>query len=109
MIEKKVCRASRSRAGKQLYTIADLSAVWVDMQLRESDAVPFDVGTAADLEFSGLPGRTLKGRVAVRLSDARQPESRTVRARVAVANAGRRAEAGHVRDGADSRRRPARR
>ena len=83
--EKKVVRGQSVMPGEQLYTIADLSDVWVDIELREGDVGAARVGSFADLEFVGLPGRTVKGRVEY-VYPSLQPEARTVRARVAVAN-----------------------
>ena len=85
VMEKKVLQGQSITSGEQLYTIADLSAVWVEMELREGDLGGVRVGSSADLEFAGLPGRTFNGRVQY-VYPTLQPEARTVRARVAVAN-----------------------
>lgn len=73
-------------AGQQLYTIADLSSVWVDVQLREGDASSVRVGTGADIEVTGQPREALKGRVTF-IYPTLDSASRSVRARVVVANA----------------------
>lgn len=83
--EKKVVRGQSVVPGEQLYTIADLSRVWVETQLREADAASVRVGSAAAIEFPGLPGRQFKGRVEY-VYPTVESEARTVRARVAVAN-----------------------
>ena len=85
VLEKKVMQGQSIAAGEQLYTIADLADVWVEVSLRESDAASVRTGTAADIEFSGLPGRTLKGRVTY-VYPTLDPTSRSVRARVVVTN-----------------------
>lgn len=87
VVEKKVVQGQATMPGEQLYTIADLSEVWVDVELRESDVGSVRQGSAADVEFTGLPGRPFKGRVEY-VYPTVQEESRTVRARVAVANSG---------------------
>ena len=87
VVEKKVVQGQATMPGEQLYTIADLSEVWVDVELRESDVGSVRQGSAADVEFTGLPGRSFKGRVEY-VYPTLQEESRTVRARVAVANSG---------------------
>ena len=72
-------------AGEQLYTIADLADVWVEVSLRESDAATVRTGSGADIELTGLPGRTFKGRVTY-VYPTLDPASRSVRARVVVTN-----------------------
>lgn len=87
VVEKKVVRGQATMPGEQLYTVADLSEVWVDVELREADAANVRAGSAADVEFAGLPGRPFKGRVEY-VYPTLQEESRTIRARVSVANSG---------------------
>ena len=83
--EKKVVLGQSVQAGMELYAVADLSAVWVDVQVRESEAGDLRVGTGADLEFATYPGRSYKGRVTF-LYPTVAEQTRTVRARVSVAN-----------------------
>jgi multidrug efflux pump subunit AcrA (membrane-fusion protein) len=87
VIEKKVLQGQAIMAGEQLYTVADLSGVWVDVQLREADAASVRTGTGADIELAGLPGRPLKGRVTY-IYPTLDSVSRSVRARVVVSNSG---------------------
>jgi Cu(I)/Ag(I) efflux system membrane fusion protein len=84
--EKKVTLGESVQAGTMLYAVADLSAVWVDVQLREADAALVHVGSAVDLDFAAFPGRPFKGRVAFVYPTVTE-QSRSVRARVSVANA----------------------
>src|SRR5258708_28375916 len=74
-------------SGQPLYTIADLSAVWIDIQLREADAAAVRTGAAADIQITGLVGHPLKGRVAY-VYPTLDSTSRAIRARVEVANTG---------------------
>ena len=85
VLEKKVMQGQAIAAGQELYTIADLSDVWVEVALRESDAAAVRTGTSADIELTGLPGRVFKGRVAY-IYPTLDPTSRSVRARVVVTN-----------------------
>ena len=85
VVEKKVVRGQATTPGEQLYTIADLSELWIDVQLRETDAATVRVGSGADVELAGLPGRTFKGRVEYVYPTLEQ-ETRSIRARVAVTN-----------------------
>lgn len=83
--EKNVVRGQSIAAGQSLYTIVDLSTVWVDAALRESDAAIIRVGSGADVEVGGAPGHIVKGRVAW-IAPTLDSASRTVRARITVAN-----------------------
>ena len=91
--EKKVTVGEAVQAGTMLYAVADLSAVWVEVQLREADAGQVHVGSAVDLEFAAFPGQPFKGRVAFVYPTVME-QSRAIRARVAVANADRRLKPG---------------
>jgi membrane fusion protein, copper/silver efflux system len=87
VLDKKVVQGQAIQAGEDLYTIADLSDVWVDAQLREADAGAVSVGTPATLEFASYSGRLFAGRVTY-IYPMLAEQARTVRARIAVANPG---------------------
>ena len=83
--EKKVTQGQAVQAGTEIYVVADLSDVWVDAQVRESDAADLRVGSGADLEFATYPGRTYKGRVTF-LYPTVAEQTRSLRARITIAN-----------------------
>ena len=85
VVEKKVVAGQSVMSGEHLYTIADLSRVWVEAELRDADAASVRVGSTADIEITGLPGRPLKGRIDY-VYPTVQAEARTVRARITVSN-----------------------
>ena len=85
VVEKKVIQGQAIQPGEPLYTIADLSAVWVDVDLREGDVGGVRPGTAAALDLPAYPGRPFTGRVAY-VYPTLETATRTVRARVEVAN-----------------------
>jgi Cu(I)/Ag(I) efflux system membrane fusion protein len=85
VLEKKVVKGQAIQAGDELYTIADLTDIWVDAQLREADAGAVGVGTPATLEFGSYPGRVFAGRVTF-VHPVLADQSRTVRARITVPN-----------------------
>lgn len=85
VIEKNVVDGQAIQAGQTLYTIADLSEVWIDAELREADAGNVREGSGATIELAAVPGRPFKGRVEY-VYPTLQEVSRTLRARVAVAN-----------------------
>jgi multidrug efflux pump subunit AcrA (membrane-fusion protein) len=85
VVQKNVIQGQAISAGQTLYTIADLSDVWIDAQLREADAAAARTGAGADIEVTGLPGPMFKGRVAY-VYPTLDSASRAVRARVVVSN-----------------------
>lgn len=85
--EKKVLQGQAIMTGEALFTIADVSGVWIDIQLREADASAIRVGSGADIDVAGLPGRSLKGSVAY-VYPTLDSATRAVRARVTVSNPG---------------------
>jgi multidrug efflux pump subunit AcrA (membrane-fusion protein) len=85
VVEKDVLAGQAVRAGQSLYTIADLSEVWVEAELREADAGLVEEGDPAAVELSALPGRTIRGQVEY-VYPTLQSASRSLKARIAVPN-----------------------
>ena len=85
--ERMVTEGQSVQAGQTLYTIADLSGVWVNADVRETDVAVLRVGIGAEVELASMPGRPFNGRVTY-VYPTMNPQTRTVTARVAVANAG---------------------
>jgi cobalt-zinc-cadmium efflux system membrane fusion protein len=70
---------------QELFTVADLSTVWVMASLNERDFAAVPVGTTATVAAPAYPGRTWKGRV-VYIQPQVDPTTRTAQARIEVAN-----------------------
>jgi RND family efflux transporter MFP subunit len=70
-----------------LYTLADLSTVWVVADIFEYEAARVRLGQAATLTLDYLPGRTFYGRVSYILPGV-DAASRTLKARIEFANPG---------------------
>ncbi|HEU0301396.1 MAG TPA: efflux RND transporter periplasmic adaptor subunit, partial [Longimicrobium sp.] len=85
VVEKPVVRGQAVQAGQTLYTIADLSRVWVEAELREADAGTVREGSPATVEFAAFPGQPLAGVVSY-LQPTLQAEARTLRARIVLSN-----------------------
>jgi RND family efflux transporter MFP subunit len=85
VIEKNVVAGQAVESGQTLYVIADLAEVWVEAELRESDAGSVRQGSAATLDFAAFPGRPREGRVEY-VYPTLQEASRTLKARIALAN-----------------------
>jgi Cu(I)/Ag(I) efflux system membrane fusion protein len=93
ILDKKVVQGQAIQAGEELYTIADLSDVWIDAQLREEDAGRVSVGSTAILQFTSYPGRAYAGRVTY-VYPTLTEQARTVKARITVPNPGGRLKPG---------------
>lgn len=73
---------------KSLYTIADLSSVWVVVDINEKDLAKIHRGQTASVTVAAFTDLKLKGRITY-IADIVDPNSRTVKARIEVPNAGR--------------------
>jgi Cu(I)/Ag(I) efflux system membrane fusion protein/cobalt-zinc-cadmium efflux system membrane fusion protein len=71
--------------GTKLYTIADLSTVWVYAQVFQSDLDRIAVGDSASITTDALPGRTLRGRVSF-IQPQVDDMTRTSKVRLEIAN-----------------------
>lgn len=85
VVEKNVVQGQATQPGQTLYTIANLSEVWVEAELREADAGRVRVGSGANIELAAFPGRPFSGRVEY-VYPTLQAQARTLKARIAVAN-----------------------
>ena len=85
VVEQNVREGQAFQEGQTLYTITDLSEVWVEAELRESDVGQVREGSPATIELAAYPGRPYEGRVEY-IYPTLQQEARTLKARVAVKN-----------------------
>jgi len=83
--EKMVLPGQKIMAGEMLMVVADLSDVWAEADLYESDAAYVKVGMEADLTLPFLPGKTFQGRISF-LNPFLDAASRTLKARLEIAN-----------------------
>lgn len=93
VVEKNVVQGQSVMAGMPLMTVADLSTVWVEAELRESDAGNVRVGASAVVELNAFPGRAIAGRVSY-VYPTLQQEARTLKARIVLPNPGGRIKPG---------------
>jgi len=68
-----------------LFTVADLSRVWVEADVYEKDLASVRNGQLAEIRIDAYPDETFSGRVSS-ISDVLSPESRTAKVRCVVAN-----------------------
>lgn len=86
--EKHAIVGELSDPSKSLYTVADLSSVWVLVDINEKDLAKVRKGQAAILTVGAFPDLKLKGRITY-IADLVDEATRTVKARVEVPNPGR--------------------
>lgn len=83
--ERNVTQGQAVTVGQTLFTITDLSRVWVEVDLRGADANAVRIGTQAEVAIDGLTGAMRIGRVEY-VYPTIDVESRTTRARIALTN-----------------------
>ncbi|HSE53635.1 MAG TPA: efflux RND transporter periplasmic adaptor subunit [Gemmatimonadales bacterium] len=84
-VEKNVEAGQRVMPGDPLYRVADLRVVWIEGAIYERDLPLIRSGAAARVEFTALPGVERRGKVSY-IAPIVDPDTRTVRIRVEVAN-----------------------
>lgn len=82
---KQVVEGQQVMAGQTLMELANLSRLWLMVDVYEQDLAWVDVGTEAVVELPYAPGRQVVGRVDY-VYDTLDPVARTARARVTVPN-----------------------
>jgi len=68
-----------------IMTVADLSTVWVTAGVRERDLASVFVGQAATITLDAYEGESLAGKVRY-VGEVLEPDTRTVKVRIALAN-----------------------
>jgi Cu(I)/Ag(I) efflux system membrane fusion protein len=86
VIAKDILEGMYVDTGTRLYTVADLSQVWVKLDAYESDLAWLRYGQDVEFEVEAYPGRTFRGRIAL-IAPVLDPMTRTVKVRVNAANA----------------------
>jgi cobalt-zinc-cadmium efflux system membrane fusion protein len=82
-------RGELARPEEPLFTVADLSPVWVQASLPETDLRRVHVGAPAGIEVAAYPGERFHGQVTY-VSSMLDKETRTAQARIEVPNPKRR-------------------
>lgn len=89
VIEKLAIEGNYVKSGDPIYRIAELSTVWLILQLFPEDAARVRFGQLVEAVVQSLPGETWIGRVAF-IDPVVDPRTRTVRVRVELLNEARR-------------------
>ena len=85
VVERKVSQGQVAQPGDPLFTVADLSNVWVVGALPEQDANSVHLNQLVEVEVAAIGKQKLKGRI-VFVSDTVQQDTRTVPIRTSVEN-----------------------
>jgi RND family efflux transporter MFP subunit len=87
VMERNAYPKQRVMGDTVLYTIADLSRVWVIADVYEYEAMNVRLGQAAAFTMAYLPGKVFRGKVSYILPQV-DPESRTIKVRIELDNPG---------------------
>ena len=85
VVEKTAVPGALADPAKPLFTVADLSTVWIEASVFERDLQRLVKGAPAIVSVAAWPGAPTKGRVTY-ISSLMDRETRTVKARVEVPN-----------------------
>lgn len=85
IIEKKAVLGELAAPDASLFTVADLSTLWIEGDLLEKDLSRAKVGAQATVLVTAYPGQVFEGRLTY-ISSVMNKETRTAKARVEVPN-----------------------
>ena len=86
IFRKNVVEGDKVEAGQMLFEVADLSAVWIEGDVYEKDAVSIQSGEAVEASVDGLPGRVFQDTLAL-VHPHFETATRTLRIRCEIDNA----------------------
>lgn len=89
VIEKMVQQGQYVNTGDALFSVADLSTVWMELEVYENDFPFVKVGQRVEITSQSYPGKTFSGTVSY-IYPFLDPKTRTVKVRVTLANRGMR-------------------
>ncbi len=87
VIEKIALEGQYVNVGDPLFNIADLSTVWVEVEVYENEFPFVKIGQPVDIVSQSYPGKTFRGRVAF-IYPFLDPKTRTVKVRAEIPNPG---------------------
>jgi len=85
VIKKYATEGQYVKEGQAIYELADLSTVWLMLELFPEDAATIRYGQKVEAEVQSLPGQKFTGRVAF-IDPNVNPKTRTVGVRVVISN-----------------------
>ena len=85
VIEKTVTQGEVVSSEKVLFTVADLSTLWVVIDIYEKDISRLRLGTGVKVSVTAFPEKTFKGKISY-IADVVDEKTRTEKARVTIDN-----------------------
>ena len=85
VIEKMVQQGQYVNTGEVLFNIADLSSVWVEVELYENEFPNIHIGQQVEVRSQSFPEKVFTGRIAF-IYPFLDPKTRTLKARVEMRN-----------------------
>ena len=62
IIKKAVVEGMQMKVGEEIFRIADLSSMWIVVDVAEQDIGQVKVGSVAKISFRAFPGKALSGK-----------------------------------------------
>ena len=85
VIEKTITQGEVVSSEKMLFTVADLSTLWVVIDVYEKDISRLSVGTGVKVSVTAFPDKVFKGKISY-IGDVVDEKTRTEKARVTIDN-----------------------
>lgn len=85
VLEKTITQGEMVNSEKTLFTVADLSTLWVVIDIYEKDISRIRLGTGVKVSVTAFPDKTFRGKVAY-IADVVDEKTRTEKARVTIDN-----------------------
>ncbi len=85
VLEKTVTQGEVVNSEKMLFTVADLSSLWVVIDVYEKDISRLRLGTNVKVSVTSFPDKTFRGKIAY-IGDVVDEKTRTEKARVTIDN-----------------------
>jgi len=85
VLEKTITQGEMVNSENMLFTVADLSTLWVVIDVYEKDSSRLRLGTGVKVSVTAFPEKTFKGKISY-ISDVVDEKTRTEKARVTIDN-----------------------
>jgi Cu(I)/Ag(I) efflux system membrane fusion protein len=85
ILERDISAGHKVAAGEQVLVLCDLSDIWADADIFQSDLPLVTLGMPVELTVSAAPGKIFTGKVSF-VSPTLDPETRTVKVRMEIPN-----------------------
>lgn len=85
VLEKTITQGEMVNSEKALFTVADLSTLWLVIDIYEKDISRLRLGTNVKVSVTSFPDKTFRGKIAY-ISDVVDEKTRTEKARVTIDN-----------------------